>query len=60
MGKIIGYARQSVDKKKIENSVKSQIKAIQTYTNKHHLQDVTFLSDVKVVVLLHVMAISLC
>ena len=47
MDKIIGYARQSIDKKKIENSVKSQIKAIQAYTNKHHLQDVTFLSDVK-------------
>lgn len=44
---VIGYARQSVDKKKTENSVHSQINAIKKYTNKHKIQDVKFISDVK-------------
>ncbi|MBF2217032.1 recombinase family protein [Staphylococcus haemolyticus] len=47
MKKVIGYARQSVDKKKTENSVHSQIKAIKTYANKHKIQNVNFISDVK-------------
>lgn len=43
----IGYARQSVDKKKTENSVHSQISAIKKYTDNHKIQDVKFISDVK-------------
>ena len=47
MSIVIGYARQSVDKKKTENSVHSQINAIKKYANTHKIKDVKFISDVK-------------
>lgn len=60
MSIVIGYARQSVDKKKTENSVHSQINAIKKYANTHKIKDVKFISDVKAAVQPHVMDISLC
>ena len=60
MSIVIGYARQSVDKKKTENSVHSQINAIKKYANTHKIKDVKFISDVKAAVQQHVMGISLC